>query len=136
MTAIGDRPARPAAQRPARRLQGTGGARRIFDVHPRLSVRAGLNLAVDFTLTVGGLSETVKVTADNPLLEASGATQAVNVSNEMQRSLPLAGHRHWSEFLRLVPGAVSRDSTVNQAATFYIHGAASCRSRRWSTARI
>ena len=88
-----------------------------------MSVGAGLNLAIDFTLTVGALAESVKVTADNPLLEASGATQAVNVSNEMQRSLPLAGHRHWSEFLRLVPGAVSRDSTVNQAATFYIHGA-------------
>jgi hypothetical protein len=92
-------------------------------IRENVSVRAGLNLAIDFTLSVGALAESVKVTADNPLLEASGATQAVNVSNEMQRSLPLAGHRHWSEFLRLVPGAVSRDSTVNQAATFYIHGA-------------
>jgi hypothetical protein len=92
-------------------------------VRENITVGAGLNLAIDFTLAVGALAESVKVTADNPLLEASGATQAVNVSNEMQRSLPLAGHRHWSEFLRLVPGAVSRDSTVNQAATFYIHGA-------------
>src|SRR5687767_14389341 len=130
-----------AATRPLVTITDDTGAYRLLNVAPgdytvsaeltgfstsireNVSVRAGLNLAIDFTLTVGALAESVKVTADNPLLEASGATQAVNVSNEMQRSLPLAGHRHWSEFLRLVPGAVSRDSTVNQAATFYIHGA-------------
>lgn len=130
-----------AATRPLVTITDDTGAYRLLNVPPgdytvsaeltgfstaireNLSVRAGLNLAIDFTLSVGALAESVKVTADNPLLEASGATQAVNVSNEMQRSLPLAGHRHWSEFLRLVPGAVSRDSTVNQAATFYIHGA-------------
>ena len=42
-------------------------------IRENVSVRAGLNLAIDFTLTVGALAESVKVTADNPLLEASGA---------------------------------------------------------------
>ena len=61
--------------------------------------------------------------AETPLLDTTKAVQAVNVSGEMQQSIPLGAQKHWSEFLRFVPGAVSRDATVNQAPVFYIHGA-------------
>ena len=47
----------------------------------------------------------------------------MNVSGELQRSLPLAARRHWSEFLRLVPGTVSTDTTADQASIFFVHGA-------------
>jgi hypothetical protein len=86
-------------------------------------VRAGLNLVVDFDMKVGALSETLTVVGDAPMLETSSAVQAVNVSSEMQESVPLAARRHYSEYLRFTPGAVARDSNVNQAAVFYVHGA-------------
>ncbi len=86
-------------------------------------MRAGLNLTVDVVMKVGTVNETLTVVGEAPLLEASNPGQAVNVSGEMVRSVPLAGRRHWSEFLRLTPGAVVGDGTQNTAGTFYVHGA-------------
>ncbi|HYN07302.1 MAG TPA: TonB-dependent receptor [Vicinamibacterales bacterium] len=86
-------------------------------------MRAGLNLSVDIVMKVGGLQETITVSGETPLLEASNPGQAVNVSGEMAQSIPLAGRRHWSEFLRFTPGAVVGDGTQNTAGTFYVHGA-------------
>lgn len=91
-------------------------------VRPNVMVRAGLNLGVDLIMKLGAISETVQVVAETPLLEMSKAEQAVNVSGEMQQSLPLGSQKHWSEFLRFAPGAISRDATNNQAPVFYVHG--------------
>src|SRR6266540_1581247 len=92
-------------------------------VRENILMRAGLNVTTEILMTVGTLKETITVSADTPLLETTSAGQAVNVSSEMQQTLPLAAHRHWSEFLRVVPGVVARDATVNNSATFYAHGA-------------
>jgi outer membrane receptor protein involved in Fe transport len=88
-----------------------------------LVMRAGLNVTLDVSMKVGAMEETVTVVGETPLLEASNPGQAVNVSGEMMRSIPLAGRRHWSEFLRFTPGAVVGDGTQNTAGTFYVHGA-------------
>ena len=88
-----------------------------------ISVRAGLNLVIDFEMSVGTIEETVTVTGETPLIEASSAGQAVNVSGQLQQSLPLAARAHWSEFLRVVPGTVSNDTTADQASLFFVHGA-------------
>jgi hypothetical protein len=92
-------------------------------VRENVDIRAGLNLGVDITLKIGTLAETIDVRADSPLLETKEAGQAVNVSGEMQQSIPLAARRHWSEFLRFTPGAVSSETATDQASVFYIHGA-------------
>jgi hypothetical protein len=92
-------------------------------IRDNVAMRAGLNLGLDIVLKVGSLTETVEVKGDSPLLETTRAVQAVNVSGELQRSLPLAARRHWSEFLRIAPGAVATDTTVDQASVFYVHGA-------------
>jgi hypothetical protein len=88
-----------------------------------IAVRAGLSLTVDIVMPIGPIEESVTVPAEPPLLETSSAGQSVNVSGELQRSLPLAARRHWSEFLRLVPGTVSTDTTADQASIFFVHGA-------------
>jgi hypothetical protein len=88
-----------------------------------LVVRAGLNLTLDVVMKVGAMEEMLTVVGESPLLEASNPGQAVNVSGEMAQSIPLAGRRHWSEFLRFTPGAVVGDGTQNTAGTFYVHGA-------------
>ncbi len=92
-------------------------------VRENVVVHAGLNLTIHFVLAVGAVRETITVKAETPLLETSSAGQAVNVSGELQRSLPLAARKHWSEVLRLVPGVVSTDTTADQASVFFVHGA-------------
>jgi hypothetical protein len=93
-------------------------------VRANVLVRAGLNLGVDLVMKVGALEETITVRGETPLLETSKGGQSVNVSGELQKSLPLTARQHWSEFLNLTPGAVSADSTTNpSASTYYVHGA-------------
>jgi len=75
---------------------------------PNIVIRAGLNLVVDVALRLGELQETVQVTAESPLLETQKAVQAVNISGEFQRQLPLGSRRDFSEFLELVPGVTAR----------------------------
>lgn len=89
-------------------------------VREGVMVRAGLNLGLDIVMTVGGTEETVQVVADTPLLENESATQAVNVSGNFQRDLPLSSRRYWSDFMRLVPGVASTE--LNEGS-FYLHGA-------------
>ncbi len=73
-----------------------------------VTVRAGLNIALDIDLAVGNVSQTVEVTAgDVPLLETVSTEQAVNISGEMVRGLPLTGRREWSDTLQLTPGILS-----------------------------
>ena len=59
------------------------------------------------------VTETVEVTAETPILELEKATQAVNISGEFQRSLPLGSRRDWSDFLVSPLGVTSR--TINNA---------------------
>jgi len=92
-------------------------------VRQNVDMRAGLNVGIDIVLRIGALNETITVKADTPLLETKEAVQAVNVSGELQQSIPLAARRHWSEFLRFTPGAVSSETATDQASVFYIHGA-------------
>src|SRR5262249_24818814 len=68
----------------------------------------GLNLAVDIVLTVGAMSETVQVVGESPMLEVLKPVQAVNISGELQRALPLGTRRDFSEFLEVTPGVTAR----------------------------
>jgi hypothetical protein len=77
-------------------------------VRPGIVIRAGLNIAVDIILNVGAMSETVQVTAESPMLEVQKPVQSVNVSGDMQRSLPLGTRKDFSEFLEITPGVTAR----------------------------
>ena len=71
---------------------------------PGIVVRAGINLVVDVSLTVGSLQETVQVTAETPMLDVDKPVQAVNISGELQRTLPLSSRRDYTDFLEATPG--------------------------------
>jgi hypothetical protein len=73
-------------------------------VRPGIVVRAGINFAVDISLKVGSLAETVQVTAETPMLDVDKPIQAVNISGELQRSLPLSSRRDYTDFLEATPG--------------------------------
>ena len=83
-------------------------------------VRAGLNVTIDVSMTLGSMEETVQVKADTPLLESSSTVQAVNVSGDLQRSLPLANRNEWHEFMGLAPGVVSYQTRFTG---YFVHGA-------------
>ncbi len=91
-------------------------------VREGVAVRAGLNIAIDFELSVGALTEVVSVRAESPMLEVSNATQAVNIRGELQRSLPLSARRDWADFLYVTPGIVGTESP-GISGLFYLHGA-------------
>jgi hypothetical protein len=88
-------------------------------LRPGLEVRAGLNIAVDIVMTVGDLSETVEVRSDTPMLEVEKPVQAVNISGEFQRALPLNPRRDWSDFLELTPGLTSFPLQASSGSQLY-----------------
>jgi hypothetical protein len=86
---------------------------------PGVEVRAGLNLALDIPMKLGDLSETVEVRSDTPMLEIEKPVQAVNISGEFQRGLPLNPRRDWSDFLELTPGVTSYPLQASNGSQLY-----------------
>ena len=87
-----------------------------------LVVRAGLNVALDISLQVGALSETLTVKGDTPLLEVFKAEQNVNISGELVRALPLTGRRDWSDVLQLAPGTLSASTDRFGGQVYFLRG--------------
>jgi hypothetical protein len=88
-----------------------------------VTVRAGLNIALDIDLIVGDVNQTVEVTAaDVPLLETVSAEQAVDISGELVRSLPLTGRREWSDTLQLTPGILSASTDAYGGQVYFVRG--------------
>src|SRR6516165_6541475 len=85
-------------------------------------MRAGLNLALDIMMRVGGLSETVEVRGETPMIEAQSAVQAVNISGDLERDLPLNNRKHWSDFMAMTPGMVGNQLTNQIADSYELRG--------------
>ena len=71
-------------------------------------LRAGQNLSVDATMGIGGVEETITVTADTPMLEITSPSNVLHVDGEFQREMPIQARRNWSDFLELTPGVNAR----------------------------
>jgi hypothetical protein len=87
---------------------------------PSLSIRAGLTTTVDITMRVGAIGETVEVRMETPLLETRHGSQAVNVSGELLRSVPLTERREWYGALAVAPGVVTSEFAGSRL--FYVRG--------------
>ncbi|MCA1584231.1 MAG: TonB-dependent receptor [Acidobacteria bacterium] len=70
---------------------------------------------VDMQLAVGGLEETVSVTADAPLVETSNATLGIVVDEKKVVELPLNG-RNFTQLGTLLPGVVAPPSGLGGAS--------------------
>src|SRR6516165_2410192 len=99
-------------------------------VRPGIVVRAGLNIAVDIEMKVGAVSETVQVTADSPMLEVQKPVQAVNISGDLQRALPLGTRKDFSEFLEVTPGVTARTFDQGTGGQVYMLRGGAARRRR------
>ena len=88
-------------------------------VRTDVQVRAGRNIALDIAMKVGGIEETVQVTADSPLLEVQKATTSVNIDGELQRVLPLTSRKQFADFLEVTPGIVARAGDATGGGQIY-----------------
>lgn len=88
-----------------------------------VTVRAGLNLELDdIVMTVGSIDEVVEVTLDTPLLETRNGGNAVNISGELLRAMPLSERREWFGAVLLAPGVATAE-WINNEKLLYVHGA-------------
>ena len=71
-------------------------------------LRAAVNFQVDVTMKIGGLTETVTVSGESPMLEVSKPGNVLNIDGEFQKNLPLAARKNWTDFLEQTPGVHSR----------------------------
>jgi hypothetical protein len=71
-------------------------------------IRAGATFAVDATLALGTLQETITVTGDSPMVEVLRPGNVFNIDGDFQRAMPIQARRNWSDFLELTPGVISR----------------------------
>lgn len=93
-----------------------------FTPQERKSVGVALNqvTTLDFTLAVGGLSESVQVSADAPLVQVTRSDVASTVTQRTIDALPLNG-RNFTDLIALVPGA-RPDPTLSTGANVEIFG--------------
>src|ERR1051326_5348503 len=82
------------------------------EVRSGINVTVGSDVAVNFALTVGAISEKVEVTAEAPQVDASSSTLGGFVNSNTIRELPLNG-RDWISLSLLQPG-VSPNASQNQ----------------------
>jgi len=65
---------------------------------------ANANFAVDVTMKVANVSETVTVTGESPMLEVTKPGNVLNIDGDFQKMLPLASRKNWTDFLEMTPG--------------------------------
>src|SRR6202030_326812 len=82
------------------------------EVRSGIDVTVGSDVAVNFALTVGAISEKVEVTAEAPQVDASSSTLGGFVNSTTIRELPLNG-RDWIALSLLQPG-VNANGSQNQ----------------------
>ena len=87
-----------------------------------LIVRAGLNVTVDISLNVGSEAQSVEVSGDAPLIDTQSAEQAVNLSGELLRNIPITGRHDWSDSLQVTPGIISASSDAEGGQTYFLRG--------------
>jgi hypothetical protein len=92
----------PAAYEARAELQG------FQTVVQQVSVRVAYTLAVDFTLAVGAMTETVNVTAETPIVDPERAGLSINVSNEALTQVPISTQRRYQDVWALAPGVFVR----------------------------
>ncbi len=79
---------------------------------PNIEVRVGDAITLDITLEPGQITESITVTAETPLLEASEASVGQLVDRRRLADLPLAGGNP-AYLLQLTPGIISLNASTH-----------------------
>src|ERR1700693_4669758 len=76
------------------------------EVRSGIAVTVGADVAVNFAMTVGAVTEKVEVTAEAAQVDTSGSAMGGFVNSTTIRELPLNG-RDWLQLALLQPGALA-----------------------------
>src|SRR5437773_872411 len=68
------------------------------------TVRLNAVTEIDFTLSVGSVSETVTVTGESPIVDPERAGLSVNLNNQALTSVPVTTNRRFQDAWLVVPG--------------------------------
>jgi hypothetical protein len=74
-------------------------------------VRLNAVTEVDFTLSVGSVSETVTVLAESPIVDPERAGLSVNINNQALTSVPVTTSRRFQDAWLVVPGVAVNPAT-------------------------
>lgn len=87
-------------------------------------VRAGATFAIDIEMKLSTVQETITVTGESPMIEASKPTTSITLDRELIRAAPISARRVFSDALDLAPGVSSRnvDDGVGRRS-YYFKGA-------------
>src|SRR6202030_506688 len=80
------------------------------EVRSGIVVTVGADVGVNFSLTVGAITEKVEVTGEAPQVDTSSSAMGGFVNSATIRELPLNG-RDWLQLALLQPGALSNSGT-------------------------
>ena len=86
-----------------------------------LVLRVGQTLQLDLTMQLGALTETIRVTADAPLVDVTTAQVGGNVSTAEIAALP-TGTRNFTAYVGLLPGVVYNPSSDSSSDSLTING--------------
>jgi hypothetical protein len=79
------------------------------------SVSVGDTTRIDMTLSVGGLSDRVTVSAETPIIETAHATLGITIDHQKIVELPLNG-RNFTQLGTLIPGVVTPPAALGGGA--------------------
>jgi Carboxypeptidase regulatory-like domain len=74
-------------------------------------VRLNAVTEVDFTMSVGSMSEEVTVTAESPIVDPERAGLSVNINNQALTSVPVTTNRRFQDAWLVVPGVSVNPAT-------------------------
>ena len=89
-------------------------------VQSGISIRAGLNLTVNFSLQPGSVQQTVTVNSDSSILETEQPQIAAYIAADFQRELPLSTRHDLTDSLEVTPGIAARTFISNNGTQVYM----------------
>src|SRR5271156_3912997 len=90
-------------------------------IKPDITLNVQDALAINFTLPIGAVSETVTIEAGAPLVNTESASVSTVINQNLVQSLPLNG-RSFNTLLQLTPGVVIAPSSSASQGQFSIAG--------------
>ena len=97
-----------------------------------ITISADKTSGLNVTLEVGVFEEVVTVVGEAPLIDVESAHQKINITGELQRSLPTTVRNNFSEVMRIVPGAALNDPNRPQYSYYSVKGASSYYENNWT----
>ena len=85
--------------------------------HPDVRLEVGQNLALDLSMEVGQIEETVNVEGIAPMLDRTSGQIGTVIQSTQLKELPLAG-RHWAGLMLLAPGAINTGDGTHLSTRF------------------